>query len=452
MSRADRGSKPWFPWAFAAAFVWAAGAGAAGAAPCNFTSATASGDDGTNGPAKALDGSLSTRWSSLGVGQFITGDLGRTGTVSGVRVAWYRGNVRTSNYVISVSLDGSSYEQVASGRSSGTTLNLETYSFAAVSARYVRLTVNGNSENNWASVTEYAAVAECGGTPPPPSPGTDPNGVRQIYPTRTDKAAPWTLGYGAWRDRIRQFGTITGSDKSTVVRTSGQARITVKAEVSDCEGDTNQPRALSRGFMCSANDWLNWEMTGYFKLNDAAGDAGDQDWTIYGNGGRHPSGGPHCQGSAYKASYHYANADVRFAKESWHVNYDFTDWKPVSGGIDYTANPDKWLGMKLIRYEFTRNGTRGVRVEHYLDLGGIDSGGNPANNWTLLNVREDFPTRTSAASGPWGDNGATCDVPDQQIMFWAGPWITWRWDNTDSSLRLMSVREIVPPASAPPAP
>jgi hypothetical protein len=32
-------------------------------------------------------------------------------------------------------------------------------------------------------------------------------------------------------------------------------------------------------------------------------------------------------------------------------------------------------------------------------------------------------------------------------MFWGGPWVTYRWDNTTSKLRLMSVREITPPAA-----
>lgn len=271
---------------------------------------------------------------------------------------------------------------------------------------------------------------------------TDPNGTRQLYRTRTDKAAPWTLGFGNWQDRIRQFGTVSGSGKDTVVRQSGKTRMTVKAEVSTCAGDPDQARALARGYMCSPNDWLNFEVTGYFKINTPAGTSGDQDWTLYGNGGQHTgSGNPDgCMGSSYKASYHYVNADVRFAKESWHVNYDHTSWTDVPGGINYADERTKWLGMKLVRYEITRAGERGVRVEHYLDLGGIDANGNPANNWALAGVREDHP------STPWGSNGGECGVAEQQIMFWAGPWVTWRWDGTDSSLRLMSVREIVPPS------
>ena len=48
---------------------------------------TASGNDG-NVPANVLDGNLSTRWSSLGVGQFITADLGSVKPLCSASIAW----------------------------------------------------------------------------------------------------------------------------------------------------------------------------------------------------------------------------------------------------------------------------------------------------------------------------------------------------------------------------
>jgi len=115
---------------------------------------TASGAETGNGPSNAVDGNFSTRWSCNGTGSWIQGDLGSVRTVSSASVAWYLGTQRTSKLVLSVSQDGSSFTNVYSGTSSGTTTGLERYSFAAVSARYVRLTVNGNTQNAWASVTE----------------------------------------------------------------------------------------------------------------------------------------------------------------------------------------------------------------------------------------------------------------------------------------------------------
>ncbi len=284
-----------------------------------------------------------------------------------------------------------------------------------------------------------------------PIAGVDPNGVRQIYATRPGKAAPWVLGFGDWQARARRFGTISGTGNETVVEQSGQVRMSVAAVANGCEGISDQALALRRGYMCTADDWYNYEMTGYVQLVTAAESARDQDWTFYGGGGRHTGDGPPlgCMGSSYKGSYHYTTGRVRFGKESWHVNYAYgVSWQPVKGGIDYSAsaNRDKWLGMKVVRYEFTRNGKRGIRNEIWLDLAGVDARRQPVNDWTRVHVVEDHPDAAS-----WGTRGGACGVADNQIMFWGGPFATFRWDGTTSRLRLMSVREIVPPA-APPAP
>ncbi|WP_415282145.1 discoidin domain-containing protein [Candidatus Nitrososphaera sp. FF02] len=129
---------------------------------------TASGNDG-NVPANTIDNNLSTRWSNNGAGSWIQYDLGQGQTVCDVKVAWYKGNERQSNFAISVSTDGQSYQNVYTGKSSGTTLSEETYNFADVAARYVRLTVNGNSANSWASVTEVN-VSAAGAAAPSGSP------------------------------------------------------------------------------------------------------------------------------------------------------------------------------------------------------------------------------------------------------------------------------------------
>ncbi|HET7149661.1 MAG TPA: Ig-like domain-containing protein, partial [Candidatus Nitrosopolaris sp.] len=113
-------------------------------------------DDG-NVPANVLDNNLGTRWSNLGVGSFIQADLGGQKTICSVDIAWYRGNPRVNSFVISVSSDGTSFTNVFTGKSSGTTLSAEKYSLpTSVTTRFVRVTVNGNTENNWASITELS--------------------------------------------------------------------------------------------------------------------------------------------------------------------------------------------------------------------------------------------------------------------------------------------------------
>jgi F5/8 type C domain len=114
---------------------------------------TASANDG-NVPQNVLDNNLATRWSSNGIGQFITSDLGSIQNICSVDIAWYNGNMRQYHFVIATSTDGTTFSNKFSGDSSGTTLNSEKYVIPATDARYVRITVNGNTANNWASITE----------------------------------------------------------------------------------------------------------------------------------------------------------------------------------------------------------------------------------------------------------------------------------------------------------
>src|SRR3989441_7039322 len=138
---------------------------------------TAIGSDG-NIPANAIDGNLTTRWSNLGVGSWIKLDLGTPKTVCNVDIAWYNGNLRSNNFVISTSTDGNTFTGVYAGSSNGTTASFENYDFADVNARYVMITVNGNAANNWASIGEIKVNA---GSPPtsdttPPTVSASPAG------------------------------------------------------------------------------------------------------------------------------------------------------------------------------------------------------------------------------------------------------------------------------------
>ncbi len=120
---------------------------------CPVTSVTAIGNDG-NIPSDVIDNNLNTRWSNLGSGSWIQLDLGSMKSICSVDVNWYRGDIRQNNFVISVSNDGITFTNKFSGTSNlGTTA--EKYSLpAGTEGRYVRITVNGNTENEWASINE----------------------------------------------------------------------------------------------------------------------------------------------------------------------------------------------------------------------------------------------------------------------------------------------------------
>jgi endoglucanase len=115
---------------------------------------TASGNDG-NVPANVLDNDLNTRWSATGDGQWIQFCLNTATTVSGVQIAFYSGNIRSSTFDVLTGTDGQTWTTAASGlQSSGTSLNLETFTFTPRTAKYVRIVGHGNSVNAWNSYTE----------------------------------------------------------------------------------------------------------------------------------------------------------------------------------------------------------------------------------------------------------------------------------------------------------
>jgi F5/8 type C domain/3-keto-disaccharide hydrolase len=132
---------------------------------------TASGQQESHGSKYAIDNNLNTRWSKVGRGSWIQGDLGVQKIVCNVDIAWYLGNSRQYNFVISLSNDGSTFTNIFTGISSGKTSSFETYSFTTdTAARFVRITVNGNTANNLASINELRINGYMSTPPPPPPP------------------------------------------------------------------------------------------------------------------------------------------------------------------------------------------------------------------------------------------------------------------------------------------
>ena len=304
---------------------------------------TASGSDG-NLPSNVVDNSLSTRWSNQGIGSWIRVDLGSTKTICSVEIAWYRGNIRQSDFVIAVSSDGNSFTNVFSGRSSGTTLNPENYNFADVDARYVRITVNGNTENTYASMTDINVIGFGGGsgggtaeicnnlidddldglidTADPDCPsgggdGVDPFGINKIYPTKTG-GEEWYMDMTDGQDPKSRPPSMTKNSDGSWRVTSSQVRYNVFTSTGYNPNaiEIDQGVLEQRGYMQSPNDWKNVEMTGYVKMNTGASD----NFAWYNRGGRHTGSGypDGCEGTGYKGDLFY-NGRTRIAKEQWHV-------------------------------------------------------------------------------------------------------------------------------------
>ena len=101
-----------------------------------------------------VDGSLATRWEAAGDGQWIEYDLGSPREIAKVAVAFHQGNRRASRFDLQVSDDRSSWQTVASPISSAATTRRETYDFADVRGRYLRVVGHGNSRDASNAITE----------------------------------------------------------------------------------------------------------------------------------------------------------------------------------------------------------------------------------------------------------------------------------------------------------
>jgi F5/8 type C domain-containing protein len=386
---------------------------------------TANGNEDVHPPSDAVDDDLATRWSNLGLGSWIQTDLGSEMTLCSVDIAWYKGNERINTFDISVSGDGSTFTKVFSGKSSGTTTSFEKYNLVSTTpgipgVRYVRITVTGNTQTDWVSISEIVVAGYS-------TSSVDKFGIKEIYPTksggeewymnmqdpihdsRSDPPSMTKNSDGSWKvtsDKVR-YGVFTSSgyhpDKITTL---------------------DQKKLETKGYMQSPNDWKNVEMTGQVKFT--SGDSSDS-WTWYGRGGRHTGDGypDGCEGTAYKGDLFY-KGPVRFAKEQWHVDYVFTGSKSTSA-----SSVGKFVGFKYMMYNLLQNGKTVVKLELWVDP-------DLKNNWQKVDEFTD--------TGGFGSDGGECGGAKDQIITWGGPIATFRWDSaTNVSIKNLSVREIQPP-------
>lgn len=144
----------------------------------------ASSNDG-NVPENTMDENLSTRWSAYGMGSWIEVELSKSVSVQNVSIAWYNGANRVNDFVVATSDDGTTFTNVFSGESSGASTQLEGYDTNDKTAKYVKVTVTGNSQNNWASITELAVNGAQAYYEPEPEPTPTPTPAPTPTPDTT---------------------------------------------------------------------------------------------------------------------------------------------------------------------------------------------------------------------------------------------------------------------------
>jgi hypothetical protein len=122
----------------------------------NIQNMTTSGSRARFPASNVLDNNINTRWSNSDIGSWIQLDLGTSKKICSIDIAWHEGNKRQNNFTISTSNDGIKFSDILSSNSSGSTSSSEKYNVSDTNARYLRITVNGNTQNSYASITEIS--------------------------------------------------------------------------------------------------------------------------------------------------------------------------------------------------------------------------------------------------------------------------------------------------------
>ena len=135
-------------------------------------------ENGEGGAMNVLDGDLETEWSAADLGSFLQADLGEVKKICSVDATWSEGDEKSNNFVLSVSKDGTDFEDVLRSSSSGTTNSEEHYEFSPKDGRYLRVTFYGDSENNEdVTLSELAVNTENSGVEPTVAPGISREGI-----------------------------------------------------------------------------------------------------------------------------------------------------------------------------------------------------------------------------------------------------------------------------------
>jgi hypothetical protein len=386
------------------------------------------------------DGNLETRWSNNGKGSWIQPDIGSSKHICSVNIAWYKGNERQNNFIISTSKDGVTYTKVLEKKSSGTTLNFEKYNLPDTNARYIKITVNGNSQNDYASITEVKVTTR--NTSPPTTPtgggstgddsGSAGDGVKAIYPTL---AGGETWFFNPTNPNDGQFdkngAEISKNSDGSWHLKPGTTRMLAFTKSSGLPSDEvrsslptyDYSRLAQTGYFYKPTDWKNIEITVYVKVLSASG--GGDEISLVSRSVRHSSNVQEgCGGSSYHNNIDFTNGKFKFKKEMWHVNYDI---KPYSG-ISVGSTINKWIGFKGIVYNLPDGS---VKLESYIDK-------DNNNNWQKATEFVD--------KGNWGDDMSHCNArTDGAAITWGSPMIIFKSNGVTYDFKKFSARQIVPP-------
>lgn len=406
-------------------------------AETTISSVSASRTNSTFLPKNILDNNLNTFWSNYGKGSWIQLDLGTNKNICSVYIVWYKGNELQNNFVISTSKDGTTFTKVLSNKSSGTTLNFEKYNIPTTNARYLRVTFNGNTQNNYASITEIKVGIQNIISQPPTSGGSSGyagDGVKMIYPTLLGGE---TWFFNSTNPEDGQFdrngAEITRNADGSWHLKPGTTRMYAFTKSAGLLSDVvraslptyDYSKLPQVGYFYKPTDWKNVEITIYVNVSSYMDRS---EMSLVSRSVIHSTDAHDgCGGSSYHNNIQFTNGTFRYKKEMWHENRNVSyDIKPFSG-ITIGSTMDKWIGFKGIIYNLPDGS---VKLESYVDK-------NNNNNWQKATELID--------KGDWGNDMTHCNANTQgAAITWGSPMIIFKSTGVTYDFKKLSIRTIVP--------
>ncbi|RUT36523.1 glycoside hydrolase family 5 [Paenibacillus zeisoli] len=168
----------------------------------NKTATASSTEDSSKTPAMAFDGNPSTRWSSsYSDSQWISVDLGTVTNVNGVKLNWETAYAKS--YKIETSKDNNNWTTVYSTTTGQGGIN--EISFAASSARYVRMYGIQRATNYGFSIWDFEVYAAEGNTTDPGQTGIVSGGIYKLTAQHSGKNLEVAGGSSADGANVQQW-------------------------------------------------------------------------------------------------------------------------------------------------------------------------------------------------------------------------------------------------------
>lgn len=328
------------------------------------TAVTASGDDG-NVPLNTIDGSLSTRWSSLRYGSWIQYNV-QEADISSVKIAFYKGSIRRNSIRVMVATPTTAFSTVGYYQSSLTN-SLQTFSFTAVRGTKVRITITSVENTTWCSITEGQVWGEPVAEAAPPGGTLDGNGIEYPQPLVTD-------GYNL------TFANETNSFQKNF-RSDGSMR---------CDFIGKRDSVMMAGYFYVTDSMPGYPYNG-------------EEVTAKMNGGPHNDTDPDWADTMSLGITRFDGTKSRARWERDHPQYS----DPIhETNISIGDVRKKWRGYIGLKVNLPNASPTQVALVGMVDTGGLNSSGKPVNNWTVTYKR----LFTTAQIDSFGGNGVTAGL------------------------------------------